>query len=111
MSIKPYPILVHRLGGWSEIQSDELLPGDLCSILRSKDDAPVPADLLLVGGSCIANESMLSGESTPQLKESISTLEQHDIFDVEADKTAVLFGGTKILQVTAPVAGIFALNA
>ena len=103
--------MVHRLGGWSEIQSDELLPGDLCSILRSKDDAPVPADLLLVGGSCIANESMLSGESTPQLKESISTLEQHDIFDVEADKTAVLFGGTKILQVTAPVAGIFALNA
>ncbi|KAJ3411685.1 hypothetical protein HDV05_001846 [Chytridiales sp. JEL 0842] len=103
MSIKPYPIYVYRLGTWTQIQTDELLPGDICSILRSKDDQPVPADLAILEGSCIANEAMLSGESTPQLKESTSLREEDDIFDIEADKNYCLFGGTKVLQVTAPV--------
>jgi manganese-transporting P-type ATPase len=102
MSIKPYPIYVYRLGSWKEIQTDELVPGDICSILRSKEDSPVPADLLVVDGSCIANEAMLSGESTPQLKESARTRDHGDIFDVDVDKNNMLFGGTKILQVTSP---------
>ncbi|KAH6569325.1 hypothetical protein BASA50_003384 [Batrachochytrium salamandrivorans] len=102
MSIKPYPINVYRSGKWSEIYTDELLPGDMCSVSRQKDDIPVPADMILVGGSCIANEAMLSGESTPQLKEPISLRDDHEIFDVNEDKNHILFGGTKILQVTAP---------
>ncbi|KAJ3101770.1 hypothetical protein HDU97_001054 [Phlyctochytrium planicorne] len=104
MSIKPYPIYVYRLGSWTEIQTDDLLPGDICSILRSKDDAPVPADILVLGGSCIANEAMLSGESTPQLKESAGVRDQNDIFGMD-DKNNILFGGTKVLQVTAPEKG------
>ncbi|KAJ1567707.1 hypothetical protein HK405_005034, partial [Cladochytrium tenue] len=104
MSIKPYAIQVFRSGKWTEIMTDALLPGDLCSVLRSKDEAPVPADLLLVGGSCIANEAMLSGESTPQLKESATTREKEDIFDIDTDKNCVLFGGTKVIQVTPPPA-------
>jgi cation-transporting ATPase 13A1 len=32
MSIKPYPILTRRENKWIEIQTDELLPGDLVSI-------------------------------------------------------------------------------
>ncbi|ORY38145.1 hypothetical protein BCR33DRAFT_754574 [Rhizoclosmatium globosum] len=78
MSIQPYPIFVYRKKQWMQIQTDELLPGDVCSILRSVDD-------------CLH----ASGESTPQLKESISV----------RDATDVLFGGTKILQVTPPAAG------
>ncbi|KAI9343312.1 hypothetical protein DFJ73DRAFT_841861 [Zopfochytrium polystomum] len=96
MSIKPYPINVYRLGAWTEIQTDDLLPGDLCSILRSKEETPVPADILVVDGSCIANEAMLFW------RESAATREPEDVFDIDTDKNNVLFGGTKVLQVTPP---------
>jgi cation-transporting ATPase 13A1 len=99
MSIKPYTINVFRAGSWFEIQSDDLLPGDLVSIMRSKEDSGVPCDLLLVQGSCIVNEAMLSGESTPLLKESIELRPSHDELDIAAaDRNSVLFGGTKVLQ-------------
>lgn len=59
----------------------------------------MPADILLVNGTCIVNEAMLSGESTPLLKESIQLLEPTENLDVDgAHKNAVLFSGTKILQ-------------
>lgn len=59
----------------------------------------MPADVLLINGTCIVNEAMLSGESTPLLKESIQLLEASDKLDVDgAHKNAVLFSGTKILQ-------------
>ena len=35
MSIKPYAILTRRENAWIEIQTDELLPGDLVSIGKS----------------------------------------------------------------------------
>lgn len=38
MSIKPYPICVYRSNKWTEVQTDELLPGDIVSVTRSKDD-------------------------------------------------------------------------
>ena len=42
---------------------------------------------------------MLSGESTPLLKESIQLLDSKDNLDVDgAHKNAVLFSGTKVLQ-------------
>jgi manganese-transporting P-type ATPase len=102
MSIPPYPIQVYRSGKWTEIQTDGLLPGDICSITRQKEDAPIAADLILIDGSCIANEAMLSGESTPQLKESVLLRENNEVFTIAQDKAHVLFGGTKILQVTPP---------
>lgn len=40
MSIKPYPILVRRVGVWTEVQTDELLPGDLVSIGKSSLSYP-----------------------------------------------------------------------
>lgn len=50
-------------------------------------------------GSCIVNEAMLSGESTPLLKESVDLLEADEHLDVDGDhKNAVLFSGTKVLQ-------------
>jgi cation-transporting ATPase 13A1 len=103
MSIAPYSIFVYRAGAWTSIQTDELLPGDIVSILRSGAESPVACDIIILSGSCIANEAMLSGESTPQLKESF--LEAYDgahVFDMESDKNSVLFGGTRVLQVTPP---------
>lgn len=52
-------------------------------------------------GSCIVNEAMLSGESTPLLKESIQLVEGKANLDVDgAHKNEMLFSGTKILQAT-----------
>jgi len=61
----------------------------------------VPCDLVLVQGSCIVNEAMLTGESTPQLKESVADRDANDTLDIIAkDRNYVLFAGTKIVQST-----------
>lgn len=68
-------------------------------LVRVTEETTVPADILLINGTCIVNEAMLSGESTPLLKESIQLLEPADKLDIDgAHKNAVLFSGTKILQ-------------
>ncbi|KAI0110617.1 hypothetical protein F4776DRAFT_641778 [Hypoxylon sp. NC0597] len=101
MSIKPYDIWVYRLGKWTELQSDKLLPGDLVSVGRTKEDSGVACDMLLVEGTAIVNEAMLSGESTPLLKDSIQLRPADAPIDAEGlDKNAFLWGGTKVLQIT-----------
>jgi len=101
MSIKPYDIWVYREERWIEIQSDKLLPGDLVSIGRTKEDSGVACDMLLVEGTAIVNEAMLSGESTPVLKDSIQLRPGDAIIDPEGlDKNSFVFGGTKVLQVS-----------
>ncbi|KAK9785908.1 putative Manganese-transporting ATPase 1 [Seiridium cardinale] len=101
MSIKPYNMWVYRLGQWTEVQSDKLLPGDLASVSRTKEDSGVACDMLLVEGAAIVNEAMLSGESTPLLKDSIQLRPGDASLDPEGlDKNAFLWGGTKVLQVT-----------
>lgn len=67
--------------------------------VRQQTETTMPADILLVSGTCIVNEAMLSGESTPLLKESIQLLDGSENLDVDgAHKSAVLFSGTKVLQ-------------
>ncbi|CAJ0752371.1 15637_t:CDS:10 [Entrophospora sp. SA101] len=103
MSIKPYSIQVRRNNTWITINSDEVLPGDLVSVVRSKEDSGIACDMVLLNGSCIVNEAMLSGESTPLLKESIALRDSSDHLDMNGiDKNSIIFGGTKILQVTPP---------
>ncbi|KAK4112772.1 hypothetical protein N656DRAFT_708957 [Canariomyces notabilis] len=101
MSIKPYDIYVFRLGKWTEIQSDKLLPGDLVSVSRTKEDSGVACDMLLVEGTAIVNEAMLSGESTPLLKDSIQLRPGDAVIEPDGlDKNSFLWGGTKVLQIT-----------
>ena len=101
MGIKPYPVHTYRLGEWKEIPSDELFPGDLISIVRTKEDSGLPCDAILISGGCIVNEAMLSGESTPLLKESIALRPPEQKVDLAGlDKNSMLYGGTKVLQTT-----------
>ncbi|RMZ79892.1 hypothetical protein DV738_g2949, partial [Chaetothyriales sp. CBS 135597] len=103
MSIKPYDIWVYRVGKWIQIKSDKILPGDLASVDRSSEDSGVACDMLLVEGSAIVNEAMLSGESTPLLKESIQLRPANATIEPEGlDKNAFLWGGTKVLQISHP---------
>ena len=100
MGIKPYGIYAHRNKGWEEIQSDKLLPGDLVSVGRTKEDGGVACDILLVEGTAIVNEAMLTGESTPVLKDSVQLRPSDAHIEPEGmDKNAMLSGGTKVLQV------------
>jgi cation-transporting ATPase 13A1 len=101
MSIKPYDMWVYRLGKGIEVQSDNLLPGDLASVGRTKEDSGVACDMLLVEGAAIVNEAMLSGESTPLLKDSVQLRPGDAQIDPEGlDKNSFLWGGTKVLQIT-----------
>ncbi|EJT45920.1 hypothetical protein A1Q1_05645 [Trichosporon asahii var. asahii CBS 2479] len=101
MSITPFPLMVFRDGKWKEVISSDLVPGDMVSITRTKPDSGIPCDLLLLRGTCIVNEAMLSGESTPLLKESVELRDPADRLDINgSDRNEVLFSGTKALQVS-----------
>ncbi|OQE07865.1 hypothetical protein PENVUL_c012G01543 [Penicillium vulpinum] len=103
MSIKPYDVWVYRERKWQEITSDKLLPGDLMSVNRTKEDSGVACDILLIEGSVIVNEAMLSGESTPLLKDSVQLRPGDDLIEPDGfDKLSFVHGGTKVLQVTHP---------
>ena len=105
MSIQPYEIWVYRQEKWTQTTSDKLLPGDLVSVGRTKEDSGVACDMLLVEGTAIVNEAMLSGESTPLLKDSVQLRPRDAPIEPEGiDKNAFLYGGTKVLQITHGIA-------
>ncbi|XP_024522453.1 probable manganese-transporting ATPase PDR2 isoform X2 [Selaginella moellendorffii] len=97
-------IHVYRTGKWLKLSGVDLLPGDLVSIGRAtgqtSEERTVPADMLLLAGTAIANEALLTGESTPQWKVSIVGRDMEEKLSIRKDKAHVLFGGTKILQHT-----------
>ena len=79
-----------------EVSSTELVPGDLFEI--PEDGLALPCDAILIDGSIIINESMLTGESTPVIKVRMPGTE--NIFNTkesDSDKY-ILFGGTKVVQ-------------
>ena len=123
-----------RSGKWTLLPGELLLPGDVFLVPpphsssavattasaagkagsggAARKAAPVdaddldviPVDALLVAGSCITDEAVLTGESTPQWKEPIAggklrTEDAYKPLDVTRDKLHVLFGGTKVRSV------------
>ncbi|VEL21340.1 unnamed protein product [Protopolystoma xenopodis] len=74
-----------------------------CDIVSLPNAAIVPCDLLLIRGTCIVDESSLTGESVPVTKEPCEALKGVEEFTFdEGHKAQVLFGGTKIVQSTPP---------
>lgn len=97
MSYYEIPVNVFRvINGQTQkinISSAELIPGDL---LEVPENVMMPCDAILLNGSCIMNEAMLTGESIPVVKNS---LPQNDInYNPKEDKQYTLFAGTKCIQ-------------
>ena len=69
---------------------------------KEKDIIPVTCDMLLLSGSAIVDESMLTGEIIPQLKNSIAKMEhlKDFILDIKyKHKNSIIFAGTKVAKI------------
>lgn len=90
---------VFRKRQWHKKSPKDLVPGDLCAIPRGA----VPADLLLLSGSCIVNEAMLTGEAIPQMKEPLPTGSGNDTLrSLPSAKLHIIHRGTEVVQVSPP---------
>ena len=69
-----------------------MVPGDVIEI---PENVTMPCDCTLLTGSCIVNESMLTGESIPVLKNNLPFTD--DVYDPEVDSKFTLYGGTKVI--------------
>lgn len=57
----------------------------------------LPCDLLLLTGSAIINEAILTGESIPVMKTSLPKIES-EIYEPKSASKHTLFGGTSVIQ-------------
>lgn len=113
-----------RNGEWISLPSNQLVVGDIVSLISSsvgpssqhaivghdhEQGTAVPADMLLLSGRAVVNEAMLTGESVPQVKESIggelssssnnSGMSSETILDLsQGHKRSVLFSGTVLMD-------------
>lgn len=69
---------------WSKLSTEEIVPGDIISILHTRDtDNIVPCDCLLLKGVAVVNEASLTGESHPQMKEELAVDEENGNLPLE----------------------------
>ena len=77
-----------------EIESSQLVIGDLIEIPQQNT---LPCDIILLNGSCIVNESILTGESIPIIKNQLPS--NNSLYDVNGEnKSHTLFAGTYCLE-------------
>ncbi|KAG2529214.1 hypothetical protein JM18_001728 [Phytophthora kernoviae] len=87
-------VIVKRDGEWKTIKSSDLTPGDL---VRVAENWELPCDLVIVKGSTVCDESMLTGESMPVQKFPLPD-DSSDVYDAEGSgKKYTLFSGTRTL--------------
>jgi cation-transporting ATPase 13A1 len=69
--------------------------GDLCLI-----DQPIlcPSDFMVMDGRAAVKEAILTGESTPQVKDPITSLPPDTPLDKNQHQRNIIFGGTRIEQ-------------
>uniref|UniRef100_A0A672H7F0 P-type ATPase A domain-containing protein n=1 Tax=Salarias fasciatus TaxID=181472 RepID=A0A672H7F0_SALFA len=82
----------------SKAMSTELVPGDVITV--PANGMIMPCDAVLVQGTCIVNESMLTGESVPVTKTSLPCAGEEAAAEYSPDehKRHTLFCGTVVLQ-------------
>ena len=93
MMEKEIIVEVFRKSQFQKINSQELVPGD---ILRISDDLVFPCDLIVLEGSCLVVESVITGESIPVSKHSLSRNKEK--FDLKKHNSSILYSGTHCLK-------------
>ncbi|GFR84790.1 cation-transporting ATPase [Elysia marginata] len=89
---------------YEEVSSDDLVPGDVIEIPRQGCD--MLCDAVLITGTCIVNESMLTGESVPVTKTTLPNpvaastghSDSEPDLDLKHHSRHVLFCGTHVIQ-------------
>ncbi|XP_020335960.1 probable cation-transporting ATPase 13A3 isoform X2 [Oncorhynchus kisutch] len=84
-----------------EALSTDLVPGDVMVI--PSNGTIMPCDAVLISGTCIVNESMLTGESVPVTKTNLPNPGEGDkegdaAYSMEEHKRHTLFCGTHVIQ-------------
>ncbi|XP_012635715.1 polyamine-transporting ATPase 13A3 isoform X1 [Microcebus murinus] len=85
-----------------EIFSTDLVPGDIMVI--PLNGTIMPCDAVLINGTCIVNESMLTGESVPVTKTNLPNPSVDikgmgdELYNPETHKRHTLFCGTTVIQ-------------
>ncbi|KAG2774185.1 putative cation-transporting ATPase 13A3 [Phytophthora cactorum] len=88
-------VSVLRDNQWQELESSQLVPGDL---IKVAENWILPCDLVIVKGSTVCDESMLTGESMPVQKTPIPD-NNNTVYDPEGrGKKHTLFSGTFVLS-------------
>ncbi|XP_061588580.1 polyamine-transporting ATPase 13A3-like isoform X2 [Cololabis saira] len=81
-----------------QAMSTDLVPGDV--IVIPTNGMIMPCDAIIFQGTCVVNESMLTGESVPVTKTSLpsSGEEAARTYNLEEHKRHTLFCGTHVIQ-------------
>lgn len=80
------------------VDSTELVPGDVVVVPEGMN---LPCDMVLLSGTAIINEAMLTGESIPVMKSSLPFVSS-ETYSEKGSEKYTLFGGTSVIQ-TRPV--------
>uniref|UniRef100_A0A8C5QBH1 Cation-transporting ATPase n=1 Tax=Leptobrachium leishanense TaxID=445787 RepID=A0A8C5QBH1_9ANUR len=91
--------VLQRNGGIKEVESRQLVPGDVIILTGKK--FYLPCDAVLISGGCITNEGMLTGESIPVTKTSLLNVDNGIPWKQhigEQSKGHVLFCGTEVIK-------------
>ena len=86
---------------WVKVLVTNILPGDVfyLPVPKGKENYILPVDAMLLEGSCIALESVITGESVPQAKISIDTESVDLFYSMDGlHRSSTLFAGTTIIQ-------------
>lgn len=81
-----------------ETLSTNLVPGDVIILPTFSDSFIMECDAVLISGTCTVDESMLSGESVPITKVSLSE-DPNVYYSTFKNKHNTLFCGTQVLHV------------
>ena len=85
-----------------ERDSTSLVPGDIIN-LNNPPLTTFPADVFLLSGDAIVNESMLTGESVPVSKVPIrddGLIKWKDVKDISGDLSkSLLYAGTRVVRI------------
>ncbi|XP_077472055.1 polyamine-transporting ATPase 13A3-like isoform X2 [Stigmatopora argus] len=85
-------------GDAEEVTSNELVPGDVVAVPAG--GLPMPCDAALLCGTCVVDESTLTGESVPVTKTAVpaSGPEAGQIYRTERHQRHTLFCGSRVLR-------------